>query len=204
MRFELPDLPYARDALEPYLSSATLDLHYDRHHRGYLEKLKGLIEGSPEEHLELADLLTRSEGAVYNNAAQVWNHTFYWNSMTPDGGDEPTGRLAEAVAASFGSVEAFRKQFVERAVGLFGSGYVWLTADPESGALAIEGLKDADNPLLAGRVPLLAMDVWEHAYYLDHQNARNAYAEAFVTHLVNWGFAGENLEKTTSASSRAA
>ena len=198
MKFELPALPYAKDALEPHLSAKTLEFHYERHHRGYLEKLRGLVEGTPDEHLELTDLVTQASGAVFNNAAQVWNHTFYWNSMEPDGGGEPSGRLAEAIVRSFGSLAAFRKEFVERAAGLFGSGYVWLTFDPAAERLAIEPMKDADNPLLVERVPLLTMDVWEHAYYLDHQNRRPQYAEAFVDHLANWGFAQDNLRKATS------
>ena len=138
-----------------------------------------------------------SSGAVFNNAAQVWNHTFYWNSMSPDGGGEPGGRLGAALAASFGSFASFRKEFAERAVGLFGSGYVWLSLDPETDRLAIEPLKDADNPLLAGRVPLLGLDVWEHAYYLDHQNARNRYVEAFLDHLAHWRFAESNLVRAS-------
>ena len=198
MTFELPALPYAKDALEPHLSAETLELHYERHHRGYLEKLRDLVAGTPDEHLELTDLVTQASGAVFNNAAQVWNHTFYWQSMAPDGGGEPPGRLGEAIVRSFGSFAAFRKELVERAAGLFGSGYVWLTFDPAAERLAIEPMKDADNPLLVERVPLLTMDVWEHAYYLDYQNRRPQYAEAFVDHLANWGFAQDNLRKAMS------
>ncbi len=194
MIFELPELPYAMDALAPHLSARTLEFHYERHHRGYLEKLRGLIEGTPDEDLELTELVTQATGAVFNNAAQVWNHTFYWQSMAPDGGGEPSGRLGEGLARAFGSIAAFRKEFTDRAVGLFGSGYLWLTYDPADERIALEPMKDADNPLLADRVPLLAMDVWEHAYYLDYQNARNRYAEAFVSHLANWRFAERNLE----------
>ena len=195
MKFELPKLPYPMDALEPHLSATTLEYHYERHHRGYLEKLRGLIEGTPDEHLELTDLVTQASGAVFNNAAQVWNHSFYWQSMAPDGGGEPSGRLGEAIVRTFGSTAAFREEFTDRAVRLFGSGYLWLTYDPAVERIALEPLKDADNPLLVERVPLLAMDVWEHAYYLDYQNARNRYAEAFVSHLANWRFADANLEK---------
>jgi len=195
MIFELPELPYAMDALEPHLSARTLEFHYERHHRGYLEKLRGLIEGTPDAHLELPDLVTQAGGAVFNNAAQVWNHTFYWQSMAPDGGGEPSGRLGEALAHTYGSIAAFREEFTDRAARLFGSGYLWLTYEPAVERIALEPMKDADNPLLVERVPLLAMDVWEHAYYLDHQNARNRYAEAFVSHLANWRFADANLEK---------
>jgi len=197
MKLELPALPYAKGALEPHLSARTLEFHYERHHRGYLEKLRGLVAGTPDEHLELTDLVTQSSGAVFDNAAQVWNHTFYWNSMAPDGGGEVSGPLGEAIVGSFGSFAAFRKEFVARAAGLFGSGYVWLTFDPTAERLAIEPMKDADNPLLVERVPLLTMDVWEHAYYLDYQNRRPQYAEAFVDHLANWAFAQDNLRKAT-------
>ncbi len=195
MNFELPPLPYPKDALEPHVSSRTLDFHYDRHHRGYLEKLRSLVEGTPEAQLELADLVTRSDGAVFESAAQVWNHTFYWNSMTPDGGGEPVGRLGEAVRESFGSFEQFCASFVACAVGHFGSGWIWLTLDPATGALGVESSKDAANPLLTDRVPLLTLDVWEHAYYLDYQNERKRYAESFLADLVNWRFAEENFEK---------
>jgi Fe-Mn family superoxide dismutase len=195
MKFELPKLPYAMDALEPHISARTLEFHYERHHHGYLEKLRGLIEGTPDEKLELAELVTERSDAIFTNAAQVWNHTFYWNSMAPDGGGEPSGRIGEAIAKSFGSFAAFRRAFTAQALALFGSGYVWLSFDPESERLAIEALKDADNPLLLKRVPLLGMDVWEHAYYLDYQNARDRYVEAFHSHLANWRFADENLEK---------
>ncbi len=196
-RLELPPLPYAKNALEPHISARTLDFHYDRHHRGYLDKLRALVEGTPDENRELLDLVREGRGAVFNNAAQVWNHTFYWNSMTPGGGGEPTGRIAEALGDAFGSHGSFRKEFVDRAVGLFGSGYVWLTFDPQSSRLGIDPLEDADNPLLAGRVPLLALDVWEHAYYLDHQNARNRYVEAFLDHLANWRFAEANFRRAS-------
>ena len=198
MKFELPPLPYAKSSLEPHLSARTLEMHYERHHRGYLEKLKGLIEGTPEAESDLLDLVLGSTGAVYNNAAQVWNHSFYWDGMTPDGGGEPTGALGDALVERFGSVEAFREEFVSRAVGLFGSGYVWLVFDPAAGRLEIDALKDADHPLLSDRVPILNMDVWEHAYYLDHQNRREVYARAFLDHLVNWRFANENFEKVNA------
>ncbi len=194
MKFELPKLPYEIAALEPHLSANTLEFHYHRHHRGYLEKLRGLIEGTPQAKLELPDLVTRSTGEIFNNAAQVWNHTFYWNSMTPDGGGDPSGPIGQAIASSFGSLATFRKEFIASAVGLFGSGYVWLTFDSARERVAIEPMKDAESPLRVGRVPLLGMDVWEHAYYLDYQNARQRYVEAFLSHLANWRFADANLE----------
>ena len=197
MKFELPKLPCAIGDLEPHLTARTLEFHYDRHHRGYLEKLRGLIEGTPHEKSELSELVISTSGEIFNNAAQVWNHTFYWNSMAPDGGGQPSGRIGQVIVRSFGSFPTFQKEFIASAVGLFGSGYVWLTFDPEQERVAIEPMKDAESPLLVGRVPLLGMDVWEHAYYLDYQNARQRYVEAFLSHLANWRFADENLETFT-------
>ncbi len=197
MKFELPKLPYAIGDLEPQLTARTLEFHYDRHHRGYLEKLRGLIEGTPHEKSELSELVISTSGEIFNNAAQVWNHTFYWHSMAPDGGGQPSGRIDQAIVRSFGSLATFQKEFIASAVGLFGSGYVWLTFDPEQERVAIEPMKDAESPLLVGRVPLLGMDVWEHAYYLDYQNARQRYVEAFLSHLANWRFANENLATCT-------
>jgi len=194
MKFELPELPYAVDALEPHRTARALEFHDDRHHRGYLEKLRGLIEGTPHEETELSDLLISASGEIFKNAAQVWNHTFYWRSMAPDGGGHPSGRIERAIVRGFGSLATFQKEFIASAVGLFGSGYVWLTFDPERESVAIEPMKDADNPLLVGRVPILGIDVWEHAYYLDYQNARQRYVQAFISHLANWRFANENLE----------
>jgi Fe-Mn family superoxide dismutase len=194
MKFDLPELPYAIGDLEPHLTARTLEFHYGRHHRGYLEKLRVLIEGTLLEAAELPDLVVSADGEVVNNAAQVWNHTFYWNSMAPEGGGRPSGRIGQAIARSFGSFESFQKEFIASGTGLFGSGYVWLTFDPEQERVAIEPMKDAESPLLVGRTPLLGMDVWEHAYYLDYQNARQSYVEGFLSHLANWRFAGENLE----------
>jgi Fe-Mn family superoxide dismutase len=194
MKFELPELPYAIGDLEPHLTARTLEFHYDRHHRGYLEKLRGLIAGTPRETSELSDLVISTSGDIFNNAAQVWNHSFYWNSMAPDGGGRPSGRIDQAIVRSFGSFATFQKEFIASAVGLFGSGYVWLTFDPEQERVAIEPMKDAESPLLVGRAPLLCLDVWEHAYYLDYQNARQRYVEAFLSHLANWCFANHNLE----------
>ena len=198
MTIELPALPYAMDALEPALSAKTLEFHYGRHHRGYFEKLQGLVAGTRDENAELEQIVTNASGALFNNAAQVWNHSFYWDSMTPGGGGQPRGRIGEAIHRDFGSFGAFREQFKLRATGLFGSGYLWLTLDPENGQLALEAMKDADNPMLHERVPLIGMDVWEHAYYLDYQNERDRYVEAFLTELANWRFADANLEKAGS------
>jgi len=198
MKFELPKLPYEIDALEPHLTAKTLEFHYDRHHRGYVEKLRSLIEGTPQEKIDLPDLVACASGEIFNNAAQVWNHTFYWNSMTPNGGGEPPGQIGQAIARSFGSFATFQKEFIASAAGLFGSGYVWLTFEPEQERLTIEPMKDAENPLRVGRIPLLVTDVWEHAYYLDYQNARQHYVEAFLLHLANWRFAEANLESCNS------
>jgi Fe-Mn family superoxide dismutase len=144
--------------------------------------------------MELCDLVTSASGDIFNNAAQVWNHTFYWNSMAPGGGSDPSDRIGRAIAKSFGSMAAFRKEFIASAVGLFGSGYVWLTFDPERECVGIERMEEAENPLRVGRVPLRGMDVWEHAYYLDYQNERHRYVDAFLSHLANWRFAEANLE----------
>ena len=191
MAFELPPLPYGHRALEPYVSADTLSFHYDRHHAGYVANLNRLAAGTEWEVADLDAVAAGAEGAIFNNAAQIWNHTFYWNSMSPDGGGAPTGAVGEAVVEAFGSTDEFRRQFADAAVGLFGSGWTWLVAD-ESG-LEIVQTANADLPLRHGRRALLVVDVWEHAYYLDYQNARAAYVEAFLDHLVNWEFAAQNL-----------
>ena len=192
---ELPPLPYAKDALEPYLTAKTLDAHYEKHHRGYLQKLLKLLEGTAAQDRELVELVRTSSGEIFNNAAQVWNHTFYWESMFPSGGARPRGRIGEVITREFGSFEAFRETFVSCATQLFGSGYVWLSFDPANEKIGLERLKDADTPLRKHRVPLLCMDVWEHAYYLDYQNRRDRYARDFADHLACWEFAEANLEK---------
>lgn len=191
MAFELPPLPYGHRALEPYVSADTLSFHYDRHHAGYVANLNRLAAGTEWENADLDAVAAGAEGPIFNNAAQIWNHTFYWNSMSPDGGGAPTGAVGEAVVKAFGSTDEFRRQFADAAVGLFGSGWTWLVAD-ESG-LEIVQTANADLPLRHGRQALLVVDVWEHAYYLDYQNARAAYVEAFLDHLINWEFAAQNL-----------
>ena len=191
MAFELPPLPYEHRALEPYVSADTLSFHYDRHHAGYVANLNRLAAGTEWENADLDAVAASAEGPIFNNAAQIWNHTFYWNSMSPDGGGAPTGAVGEAVVEAFGSTDEFRRQFADAAVGLFGSGWTWLVAD-ESG-LEIVQTANADLPLRHGRRALLVVDVWEHAYYLDYQNARAAYVEAFLDHLVNWEFAAQNF-----------
>jgi Fe-Mn family superoxide dismutase len=192
MRFELPLLPYARDALAPHLGEETLDFHYDKHHRGYLTKLAQLLEGKPEAQRSLVDVVKGSAGPVFDNAAQVWNHAFYWHSMAPRGGGAPRGELARALDASFGSLENFRTRFRDAGAAQFGSGYAWLVKKPD-GRLDVVTTANAQNPLTGADVPLLTSDVWEHAYYLDYRNARPRYLEAFLDHLVHWEFAAANL-----------
>ena len=192
MTIELPALPYVDDALEPHISERTIGYHYGRHHAGYVSNLNGLIEGTAHESSTLEDIIVAAEpGGLFNNAAQIWNHTFYWNSMVPSGGGDPSGHLAVAIESSFGSVDDFKSQFVAEAVGKFGSGWTWLVRAGES--LLITSTDDADTPLNHGQSALLTIDVWEHAYYLDYQNARAAYVDAFIEHLVNWEFAAANL-----------
>lgn len=191
MPFDLPPLPYGQNALEPFVSADTLSFHYGRHHAGYVANLNRLAAGTDWEGAELDAVAAGAEGPIYNNAAQMWNHTFYWNSMSPGGGGDPTGSLGAAVVDAFGSTDEFRRRFADAAVGLFGSGWTWLVAD-ESG-LDIMQTANADLPLRHGRRALLVVDVWEHAYYLDYQNARAAYVEAFLDHLVNWEFAARNF-----------
>ncbi len=191
MAFDLPPLPYSQSALEPFVSAETISYHYERHHAGYVANLNRLAAGTQWEGVELEKVILGAEGAIFNNAAQIWNHTFYWHSMSPDGGGAPSGPVRAAIDAAFGSTDEFRRQFADAAVGLFGSGWTWLVAEDDG--LAIVQTANADLPLLHDRRALLVVDVWEHAYYLDYQNARAAYVEAFLDHLINWEFAAENL-----------
>jgi len=192
VNFELPALPYEKNALEPHISARTLDFHYDKHHRGYMTKLKNAIEGKPEADQSLEKLVQTTEGGVFNNAAQVWNHSFYWNSMAPDGGGKPEGKLLERIEKDFHSHDDFARQFAEVAKGEFGSGWAWLVEDGDR--LRVLSTHDADNPLRHGMKPLLTIDVWEHAYYLDYQNDRASYVQGVIDHLLNWRFAARNLE----------
>lgn len=192
MIHELPPLPYGKDALEPHLSAETLDFHYGKHHQAYVTNLNNLTPGTEYEHLTLAEIIRKAPaGAIFNNAAQVWNHTFYWNSLSPQGGGEPSGRLAEAIMRTFGSFAKFKEEFTRCAVGTFGSGWAWLVKNPD-GTLGIVSTSNAGCPLTAGQTPLLTCDVWEHAYYIDYRNARPKYVEAFWN-LVNWDFAARNF-----------
>jgi len=196
MEFRIDPLPYDLDALEPHISARTLDLHYGKHHKGYLEKLRKQIEGKPEAERSLEDLIRTTEGEVFNNAAQVWNHSFYWKGMRPGGGGKPGGALGSAIEAAFGSYENFKRTFAEAATGEFGSGWAWLVVE-RSGRLRVTSSSDAENPLQRNLVPLLTCDVWEHAYYLDHQNDRAAYVQGFIDHLIDWGFVAQNLSVAT-------
>lgn len=197
MKFELPPLPYAKNALEPYISAQTMDLHYEKHHRGYLNKLKKAIEGKPEAEWSLEDLIINSDGNVFNNAAQVWNHTFFWNSMSPLGRDKPAGELSSALEREFGSVAGFKQKLAQAADDEFGSGWAWLVLDINK-RLRVLSSSDAENPLQSGRIPLLTVDVWEHAYYLDYRNEREKYVSAYLDHLINWGFAMQNYERAVA------
>jgi Fe-Mn family superoxide dismutase len=184
MSFTLPPLPYAPQELEPVLSARTLEFHYGKHHQAYVNNLNNLIPGTEFEHLTLEEIVMKSSGAVFNNAAQVWNHTFYWNCLCPGGAGQPEGKLLEAMEKEFGSVAAFTEKFSQAALTLFGSGWAWLVMSPE-GKLQIVQESNAGNPMKNGMVPLLTIDVWEHAYYLDYQNRRADYIAAFWK-LVDW------------------
>lgn len=192
MKFELDPLPYAKDALNPHLTAETLSFHYDKHHTAYMNNLKKLLEGKPEAEKSLEEIVKTSSGGVFNNAAQVWNHTFYWNSMKPNGGGEPTGALADAIKRDFGSYAEFRSQFHTAALGQFGSGWAWLVVD--SGKLKITTTGNADTPMAKGLKCLLTADVWEHAYYIDYRNLRAKYLDTFLDKLVNWDFAAANFK----------
>jgi len=191
MTHELPPLPYAKNALEPHISAETLEYHYGKHHQTYVTNLNNLIGGTEFENLSLEDIIGKSSGGIFNNAAQVWNHTFYWNSLKPNGGGEPGGALAEAIGKAFGSFDKFKEEFTKCAVGTFGSGWAWLVKNAD-GSLAIVSTGNAGCPLTAGQTPLLTCDVWEHAYYIDYRNARAKYVEGFWN-LVNWDFVAKNF-----------
>ncbi len=186
MPFQQPPLPFAMDALKPFLSEEQLTYHYGKHHAAYFKNLNGLVEGKPEADLPLCEVVIRSTGPVFNNAAQAWNHSFYWDCMSPKGGGEPKGELAAAVHRDFGSFEALKKALSEAAVKLFGSGWAWLATD-KPGKLEIMALGNADNPFKHGKEPVLTIDVWEHAYYVDYRNERPKYVDGFWG-AVNWTF----------------
>ena len=192
MAFELPALPYAQDALEPHISAETLSFHYGKHHNTYVVKLNGLIGGTADESKTLEEIVKTSTGPVFNNAAQIWNHTFYWNSLSPNGGGEPTGAIADAINASFGSFEAMKEKLNDKAVNNFGSSWTWLVQLAD-GSLDIVNTSNAGTPITEeGITPLLTVDLWEHAYYIDYRNVRPDYLNGFWA-LVNWAFANANL-----------
>ncbi len=184
MAHTLPELPYAMDALEPHISKETLEFHYGKHHNTYVVNLNGMIEGTEFADSSLEDIVRGASGPMFNNAAQVWNHTFYWHCLSPNGGGEPTGELAAAIADAFGSFSAFKDEFSQKAVTLFGSGWAWLVKRAD-GSLAIVQTSNAETPLTGDDVPLLTCDVWEHAYYLKYQNRRPDYVAAFFN-VINW------------------
>ena len=192
MSFELPNLPYAKDALAPHISAETFDYHHGKHHQAYVNKLNALTEGKPEAGKSLEELIKTTEGGLFNQAAQVWNHTFFWNSMKPSGGGAPTGDLADAINRDFGSFDAFKEAFTKTAAGQFGSGWAWLVKDGDK--LAVTSTANAGNPMTDGKTPILTLDVWEHAYYVDYRNARPKFIGAFLDSLVNWDFAAENFK----------
>jgi len=192
MAIELPPLPYDRAALEPHISAETLDYHHGKHHKAYVDNLNKMIEGTEFADMPLVDIIRKSQGAMFNNAAQVWNHTFFWNCMSPNGGGEPTGPLAEAISKAFGDFATFKAQFSETAIKTFGSGWAWLVQRPD-GALALVSTSNANTPLTGEDTPLLTCDVWEHAYYIDYRNARPKFVEAFWN-TVNWEFVASNMK----------
>jgi superoxide dismutase, Fe-Mn family len=191
--YTLPPLPYAKDALMPTISAETIEFHYGKHHQTYVDNLNKLVPNTEFAGQTLEQIIARAQGPIFNNAAQVWNHTFYWHGLKPNGGGEPTGALAAAITKSFGSFANFKQQFTQAAVSLFGSGWAWLVKRKD-GTLAIVQTGNAGNPLTAGDVPLLTCDVWEHAYYIDYRNARAKYVEQFWT-VVNWEFVAGNLAR---------
>lgn len=193
MPFKLPELNYSKDALSPHISAETLEYHYGKHHQTYVDKLNAAIEGTPDAEKSLEDIIKNSSGGIFNNAAQVWNHTFYWNSLSPTGGGEPTGELASAIKKQWGTYQAFKDAFTAAALGQFGSGWAWLVKKSD-GSLAITTTSNAETPLThKDQTALLTCDVWEHAYYVDYRNARPKYVEAFWN-LVNWDFAAKNFK----------
>jgi Fe-Mn family superoxide dismutase len=191
MQHQLPDLPYAADALEPHISAETLDFHHGKHHRAYVTKLNELIAGTEYEDLSLEEVIRRASGPTFNNAAQAWNHSFYWSCLSPAGGGAPTGKIAEAIDAGWGSFDKFKETLTQSAATNFGSGWTWLVKNAQ-GELEVLNTSNAGSPLTDGKTPILTIDVWEHAYYIDYRNARPKYIEAYWN-LANWEFANQNL-----------
>ena len=194
MSFTLSPLPYEKNALVPYISAETLEYHYGKHHQAYITNLNKLVEGKPEANRNLEDLIVSSDGGVFNNAAQIWNHSFYWKSMRPNGSGQPTGDLADAIKRDFGSFEKLVEELANAAATQFGSGWAWLVLGSDK-KLAVTKTTNADLPMKHGQTALLTVDVWEHAYYIDYRNARPKYVETFLESLANWDFALANLRK---------
>jgi Fe-Mn family superoxide dismutase len=199
MSFTLPPLPYKEDALEPHISARTLSFHYGKHHQAYVTNLNNLVAGTELEKKSLEEIIHATAGkadkvGIFNNAAQVWNHTFYWHSLSPQGGGEPKGSLGERIKKDFGSFDEFATAFKQAGVGQFGSGWAWLVKEKD-GSLKVTKTPNADLPMVYGQQALLTCDVWEHAYYLDYQNRRPDYMDIFLKHLVNWEFAQKNFER---------
>jgi len=193
MEHTLPQLPYAKDALTPHISAETMEFHYGKHHQAYVTNLNNLIKGTEYENLDLEAIVKKAPaGGIYNNSAQVWNHTFFWNSMKPSGGGEPTGPLGDAIKAKWGSVDDFKKAFTASAVGNFGSGWTWLVKKAD-GSVDIVNMGAAGTPLTTGDKALLCIDVWEHAYYIDYRNRRPDFVATFLNSLANWDFAAKNF-----------
>jgi len=200
MAYELPALPYDYDALDPVISKSTLEFHHDKHHAGYVSKYNAAVAGTDYDSQSIEEVLKAaakdpSQAGLFNNAAQSWNHTFYWNSMAPNGGGTPSGAIAEKIDSDFGGFDKFAEEFKQAGATQFGSGWAWLVLD--GGQLKVTQSSNASNPLTEGQTPLLTIDVWEHAYYLDYQNARPAYIDVFVEKLINWEFAAKNLEEAS-------
>ncbi len=191
MAFELPALPYAKDALEPHISAETIEYHYGKHHQTYVNNLNNLVEGTDSANKSLEEIMLNSEGGLFNNAAQIWNHSFYWECLSPNGGGEPQGSLLEAINTTFGSFDEFKAQFTKCAITTFGSGWAWLVKN-KKGELEIVSTSNADSPMCHNQKALLTCDVWEHAYYIDYRNARPKYMDAFWN-LVNWEFVAGNF-----------
>ncbi len=191
MEHKLPDLPYAIDALQPHISRETLEYHHGKHHQAYVNNLNNLIKGTEFQEQKLEDIIKKSSGGIFNNAAQIWNHTFYWNCLSPKGGGNPSGNLAKAIESKFGSFDDFKKQFSQTAATLFGSGWAWLVKNND-GSIELMQTGNAGTPMTSGKTAIFTCDVWEHAYYIDYRNARPAYIEHFWN-LANWEFAAANF-----------
>jgi Fe-Mn family superoxide dismutase len=191
MAFELPPLPWAEDALAPHISAETIEYHYGKHHKTYVDNLNKAVDGTPDADLSLEEIILKADGPLFNNSAQVWNHTFFWNGLSPNGGGQPTGAVADAITSSFGSYDEFRTQLTQAGITQFGSGWAWLIDN--NGTLEVTKTANADLPLKHGQKALWTIDVWEHAYYIDYRNARPKFIDVVLDNLVNWDFVNQNL-----------